>query len=62
MQKSYIPRENIFFKEYTNGKEIWKDGVIDKRIRRLMYIIKEPKKTIKNITTRSGKGTLRIYI
>ena len=40
-------RRNIFFKEYGNGKEIWKAGVIDKRIGRLMYIIKNPKETIK---------------
>ena len=39
--------ENIFFKEYRNGKEIWKADVIDKRIGRLMYITKDPKKTIK---------------
>ena len=44
--KSYIPGENIFFKEYRNGKEIWKAGVIDKLIGRLMYITKGPKKTI----------------
>ena len=39
--KSYIPRES------TETRKIWKVGVIDKRIRRLMNIIKNPKKTIK---------------
>ena len=28
-------------------EKIWKAGVFDKRIRKLMYIIKDPKKTIK---------------
>ena len=47
MQKLYILGENIFFKEYRNGKEIWNTVVIDKYISRLMYIIKDSKKTIK---------------
>ena len=45
--KFYMTKENIFFREYSNGKEIWKAGVVDKRIGRLMYIIKDLKKTIK---------------
>ena len=42
--KLYIPD---FFKECKNRKEIWKAGIIDKHIRRITYIIKEVKKTIK---------------
>ena len=44
--KSYIPGENIFLKECRNGKKIWKAGVRDKNIGRLMYIIKDQKQTI----------------
>ena len=46
-EKSYTPGENIFFKEYRNRKKIWKVGVIDKCIGKLIYIIKDSKKTIK---------------
>ena len=46
-KKFYQPSENIYYKEYNNGKETWKEGVIDKRIGRLMYTIKHPKWNIK---------------
>ena len=44
---SYIPGENIFFKEYWNREKICKAGINDICTGRLMYIIKDTKKTIK---------------
>ena len=55
--KIYIPRESIFFKEYRYRKEILKPGVINKRIERLMYIIKDLKRLSRDIITQSQKGT-----
>ena len=46
MMQNTIYQEN-FLEEYRNRKEAWKAGIIDKRIGRVMYIIKDPKKTIK---------------
>ena len=42
-----IYQEKKIFREYRYGKEIWMVGFINKCIGRLMYIIKDPKKTIK---------------
>ena len=45
--KFYKPYEKICFKEYKNRKVVWKEGIIEKRIGRLVYIIKHPKWIIK---------------
>ena len=51
-------RRKHSFKEYRNGKETWKTGVIDKHIERLMYIIKDSKKTIERHHNQMKKSYL----
>ena len=41
------PAKKIYFKENKNGKVGWKEGLIEKRIGRLEYIIKHPKWIVK---------------
>ena len=51
-ERFYIPGEKIHFKEYKNGSEVGKEGLVNKRIGRQMYIIKDEKK-------KNGQKTLQ---
>ena len=41
--KHYNPGEKIYFKNYKFGKAMWEEGTIDKRIGKMLYLIKHPK-------------------
>ena len=41
--KTYSPGEEIYFLNYHLGKATWLEGIIEKRIGNLMYIIKHPR-------------------
>ena len=41
--KSYSPGEKIYFLNYHLGKATWLEGIIEKRIGNMMYIIKHPR-------------------
>ena len=43
------PYKKIYFKEYKNGKVSWKEGIIEKQIGRLVYIMKHPKLIVKTL-------------
>ena len=46
--KCYNPGEKIYFKNYKFGKAKWEEGTIDKRIGKMLYLIKKyPKWVIK---------------
>ena len=41
--KTYCPGEKIYFLDYHLGKATWLEGIIEKRIGNMMYIIKHPR-------------------
>ena len=45
--KYFNPGEKIYFKNYKLGKATWEEGIIDKRIGKMLYLIKHPKWVIK---------------